>query len=129
MLVEKAKTVLDYRLSDSLKMMVVEYRSYILSEFTNCEIYLFGSVAKGNMKKTSDIDFLVLLKHKEVESREKLKIRIKILNDMTDNFISFEREADVKIYGEIDFKELCETSNFEKSILKDLVYIGGNCYD
>ncbi|MFQ6610477.1 MAG: nucleotidyltransferase domain-containing protein [Fidelibacterota bacterium] len=54
------------------------------------EVILFGSRARGDFRKDSDWDFLILLKKKEVSKSEKEKIRERLydLELATDEVIS-----------------------------------------
>ena len=56
----------------------------------NSEVILFGSRARGDFKKNSDWDFLILLNKKEVTKLEKEKIRNKLyeIELRTDEVIS-----------------------------------------
>lgn len=88
-------------------------------------IYLFGSFSKGRIKESSDIDLLVILPNRDLSARDRRDKRIDIMRFVDENCDIDRREVDVKIYGEIDYKEICTRPTFESSILKDLILLKG----
>lgn len=112
-------------LSFTLKLERVEeiefYVKEILKIIKECDIYLFGSFSKGCIKESSDIDLLVIVPELELDSRDRMKLRIQLREHLDD--LDIKREADAKVYGELDYKEISSQPSFEKSILKDLILL------
>lgn len=115
------KTNVHYTMCDDLRNIIITYRDAILEDFPNAFIYLFGSIAKGGFKKSSDIDLLVILPNQTLDVKERKDARILI----GCNRPLLDRDLDCKVYGEFDFNDLSNTSNFERCIKNDLIDIGG----
>lgn len=104
-----------------------EYVRVILDtlEKDSVEIYLFGSIAKGGYTEYSDIDLLVIVKDRELDSEQKRSLRIELNGLGCDVYFDkrLPRELDCKVYGEIDFSNSTKTNFFEKDICKDLIRV------
>lgn len=48
----------------------------------NCEVYLFGSRARGDFTKDSDYDILIVIQN-QLTPREKIKIRSSLRNELS----------------------------------------------
>ena len=115
----------DFNLNPIIRAEIIKYSDLIKSILENyrIEIYLFGSIAKGNYSKNSYIDLLVILNSIELSARDKKVLRCKIRDLAVDLEIddNLSKELDCKVYGEIDFNRSSIHSNLEKQIARDLV--------
>ena len=115
----------DFNLNPIIRAEIIKYSDLIKSILENyrIEIYLFGSIDKGNYSKNSDIDLLVILNSIELSARDKKVLRCKIRDLAVDLEIddNLSKELDCKVYGEIDFNRSSIHSNLEKQIARDLV--------
>lgn len=103
-------------LDRSISIYFHKFKNIISKLNLDAEIYLFGSVAKGQYNKNSDLDLLVLL---DVPSIEKLT-RIEILEVFDLAYLDYKlMDVDVKIYSRDKFFN--SNNYFEKSIVSDLV--------
>lgn len=102
------------------------YAMTILTEwkFKNyiCELWLYGSVARGDMKETSDVDLFLVL-----DNEAKLKIPSNELRNLTSLVIPVEitlPEVDLHFAFGCDWKN--DRDVYYKEILKDGVRLWGN---
>lgn len=112
------KDSVDFEIRDQIKDIVIHYRDEVKKLFPNSEIYLFGSISKGFIKDSSDVDLLVILPNQKLSSVEKKDNKI-----LTYSLDYYKRDLDCKVYGEIDFLNSVGHGLFEKCILKDLINI------
>lgn len=118
---------LRFEVKEDLMKAIKEYVRVILSvlEKGSAEIYLFGSIAKGGYNEHSDIDLLVILTGKELDSKQKRVLRIELNGIGCDSYFDsrLDFELDCKVYGEIDFSNSTKSNFFEKDICKDLIRV------
>ncbi|WP_138206751.1 nucleotidyltransferase family protein [Haloimpatiens lingqiaonensis] len=109
-----------YSLDEDLRKDIIKVKNLILSKLEKPKIFLFGSIAKGNYSKYSDIDLLVLIpSNKSIKELRSLRHE---LEDYIED-LNIERDVDIKVYNASRYEELCLEPCFEKDILKDLIDI------
>ncbi len=87
----------DLKLKNNEIQAINELRKRVLSLYPDAEIILFGSKARGNYNKDSDIDILILL-GAEVNS----KVEKKIISNISDIYST---------YDDVVFETLIENKN------------------
>lgn len=119
------KYKVDYCLDSNVRNEIIKARNTCMSKFKNAEILLFGSIAKGQYKNSSDIDILILIDDNKSVG-ELRKLRHEIEDDIDD--LNLTRNVDIKLYNKSRYIELSNEASFEQAIIKDLVNIRGwNC--
>ena len=117
---KSVKCDVEYSLDNNVREQIVKIKELCIDILGSVEIFLFGSIAKGQYKKSSDIDILILIK----ENKSIKEIR-SIKNYIEDEIekIKIERSVDIKIYNKDRYKELSKDISFEQDIIKDLIDI------
>lgn len=116
------KSDVSYSLDSEIKNDIKIVKELIKTSFHVSDIYLFGSIAKGFYKESSDIDILILI------DEEKTTKELRILRHNLEDKIStlrLNKNVDIKLYSKNRFLELSLSPCFESSILKDLIDIMG----
>ena len=118
---------LKFEVKENITRAIKEYVKVILGalEGNQAEIYLFGSIAKGGYNEYSDIDLLVILNGRKLDSDQKRFLRIELNGLGCDSYFDnkLDMELDCKVYGEIDFSNSAKTNFFEKDICRDLIRV------
>ena len=114
------KADVNYKISDELKKDIVQIKDTIINKLDECDVYLFGSIAKGRYKKESDIDILILI-NRDLQKRELRSIRHSIEDEIDKLHIG--RDVDIKLYFNSHYYKLAKNVCFEREILNDLIDI------
>lgn len=114
------KTNVDYILNINLKHEIVLVKDVVVNVLEDCEIYLFGSIAKGKYKKESDIDILILTDLNK--TKKELRVIRHNIEDIIDK-LKISRDIDIKLYNKENYYILTENPCFEREILSDLIDI------
>ena len=109
-----------YSLDKDIRNEIIKIRDICIYRLKNADILLFGSIAKGKYKNSSDIDILILIDdNKSVSELRKLRHE---LEDDIDN-LNLSRSVDIKLYNKNRYIELSKEISFEGDIIKDLIDI------
>ena len=110
----------EYSLDKDIRNEIIKIREICIYRLKNADILLFGSIAKGKYKNSSDIDILILIDdNKSVSELRKLRHE---LEDDIDN-LNLSRSVDIKLYNKNRYIELSKEISFEGDIIKDLIDI------
>ena len=114
------KNDVEYSLDKNIRDEIIKIRDICIYRLKNADILLFGSIAKGKYKNSSDIDILILIDdNKSVSELRKLRHE---LEDDIDN-LNLSRSVDIKLYNKNRYIELSKEISFEGDIIKDLIDI------
>ena len=114
------KNDVEYSLDKNIRNEIIKIRDICIYTLKNADILLFGSIAKGKYKNSSDIDILILIDdNKSVSELRKLRHE---LEDDIDN-LNLSRSVDIKLYNKNRYIELSKEISFEGDIIKDLIDI------
>lgn len=114
------KDDVEYSLDKNIRNEIIKIRDICIYRLKNADILLFGSIAKGKYKNSSDIDILILIDdNKSVSELRKLRHE---LEDDIDN-LNLSRSVDIKLYNKNRYIELSKEISFEGDIIKDLIDI------
>ena len=114
------KDDVEYFLDKDIRNEIIKIRDICIYRLKNADILLFGSIAKGKYKNSSDIDILILIDdNKSVSELRKLRHE---LEDDIDN-LNLSRSVDIKLYNKNRYIELSKEISFEGDIIKDLIDI------
>lgn len=114
------KNDVEYSLDKNIRNEIIKIRDICTYRLKNADILLFGSIAKGKYKNSSDIDILILIDdNKSVSELRKLRHE---LEDDIDN-LNLSRSVDIKLYNKNRYIELSKEISFEGDIIKDLIDI------
>lgn len=114
------KNDVKYCLDKQIRNEIVKVRDVCIYRLKNADILLFGSIAKGKYRSSSDIDVLILVdKNKTISELRKLRHE---LEDDIDN-LNLSRNVDIKLYNKDRYIELSREISFEQDIVKDLIDI------
>ena len=114
------KNDVEYSLDKDIRNEIIKIRDICIYRLKNVDILLFGSIAKGKYKNSSDIDILILIDdNKSVSELRKLRHE---LEDDIDN-LNLSRSVDIKLYNKNRYIELSKEISFEGDIIKDLIDI------
>lgn len=114
------KDDVEYSLDKDIRNEIIKIRDICIYRLKNVDILLFGSIAKGKYKNSSDIDILILIDdNKSVSELRKLRHE---LEDDIDN-LNLSRSVDIKLYNKNRYIELSKEISFEGNITKDLIDI------
>lgn len=114
------KNDVEYSLDKNIRNEIIKIRDICIYRLKNADILLFGSIAKGKYKNSSDIDILILIDdNKSVSELRKLRHE---LEDDIDN-LNLSRSVDIKLYNKNRYIELSKEISFEGEIIKDLIDI------
>jgi predicted nucleotidyltransferase len=104
-------------MSDSIKVELDKYVKFISSLSGVLQIYLFGSYAYGEPRRTSDIDLMVITEN----NLDPFKTAYKIRRGLTDTDLAL----DIAVNRKSAFEEASENSLFQKSIKENgvLLYV------
>ena len=114
------KNEVEYCLDKQVRNEIVKVRDRCISKLKNADILLFGSIAKGKYKNSSDIDILILVNDNKSIS-ELRKLRHELEDDIDD--LNLSRSVDIKLYNKDRYIELSKEISFEQDIVKDLIDI------
>lgn len=114
------KNDVEYSLDKNIRNEIIKIRDICIYRLKNADILLFGSIAKGKYRNSSDIDILILIDdNKSVSELRKLRHE---LEDDIDN-LNLSRSVDIKLYNKNRYIELSKEISFEGDIIKDLIDI------
>lgn len=114
------KNDVEYSLDKNIRNEIIKIRDICIYRLKNADMLLFGSIAKGKYKNSSDIDILILIDdNKSVSELRKLRHE---LEDDIDN-LNLSRSVDIKLYNKNRYIELSKEISFEGDIIKDLIDI------
>ena len=114
------KDDVEYSLDKDIRNEIIKIRDICIYRLKNADILLFGSIAKGKYKNSSDIDILILIDdNKSISELRKLRHE---LEDDIDN-LNLSRSVDIKLYNKNRYIELSKEISFEGDIIKDLIDI------
>lgn len=114
------KNDVEYSLDKNIRDEIIKIRDICIYRLKNADILLFGSIAKGKYRNSSDIDILILIDdNKSVSELRKLRHE---LEDDIDN-LNLSRSVDIKLYNKNRYIELSKEISFEGDIIKDLIDI------
>ena len=114
------KDDVEYSLDKDIRNEIIKISDICIYRLKNADILLFGSIAKGKYKNSSDIDILILIDdNKSVSELRKLRHE---LEDDIDN-LNLSRSVDIKLYNKNRYIELSKEISFEGDIIKDLIDI------
>ena len=114
------KNDVEYSLDKNIRNEIIKIRDICIYRLKNADILLFGSIANGKYKNSSDIDILILIDdNKSVSELRKLRHE---LEDDIDN-LNLSRSVDIKLYNKNRYIELSKEISFEGDIIKDLIDI------
>ncbi len=91
------KSIKDLKLKNTEVQAIIELKKRVLRLYPDAEIILFGSKARGDYNKDSDVDILILL-GAEVNS----KVEKKIISNISDIYST---------YDDVVFETLIENKN------------------
>ena len=114
------KNDVKYCLDKQIRNEIVKARDACIYRLKNADILLFGSIAKGKYKNSSDIDILILVDENKSIS-ELRKLRHELEDDIDD--LNLSRNVDIKLYNKDRYIELSREISFEQDIVKDLIDI------
>ena len=114
------KNEVEYCLDKQVRNEIVKVRDTCINRLKNADILLFGSIAKGKYKNSSDIDILILVDQNKTIS-EFRKLRHELEDDIDD--LNLSRSVDIKLYNKDRYIELSKEISFEQDIVKDLIDI------
>lgn len=114
------KNEVEYCLDKQIRNEIVKVRDACIYRLKNADILLFGSIAKGKYKNSSDIDILILVDENKSIS-ELRKLRHELEDDIDD--LNLSRNVDIKLYNKDRYIELSREISFEQDIVKDLIDI------
>lgn len=114
------KNDVEYSLDKNIRNEIIKIRDICIYRLKKADILLFGYIAKGKYKNSSDIDILILIDdNKSVSELRKLRHE---LEDDIDN-LNLSRSVDIKLYNKNRYIELSKEISFEGDIIKDLIDI------
>ncbi|MDU4883070.1 MAG: nucleotidyltransferase domain-containing protein [Clostridium celatum] len=114
------KNDVKYCLDKQIRNEIIKVRDTCIYRLKNADILLFGSIAKGKYRISSDIDILILVdQNKTISELRKLRHE---LEDDIDN-LNLSRNVDIKLYNKDRYIELSREISFEQDIVKDLIDI------
>ena len=114
------KNEVEYCLDKQVRNEIVKVRDTCIYKLKNADILLFGSIAKGKYKNSSDIDILILVNDNKSIS-ELRKLRHELEDDIEE--LNLSRCVDIKLYNKNRYIELSKEISFEGDIVKDLIDI------
>lgn len=113
----KNKVNLDDRVKNAIndvKKLFLDYSS---------GLFVFGSTSRGLRRYDSDIDILLLIPNVEMSGIECRRFKRKFYNNLWDISSKYDIDFDLKVYGELNFKNYCKEFSFESQIYDDLVHV------
>ena len=114
------KNDVKYCLDKQIRNEIVKVRDTCIYRLKNADILLFGSIAKGKYRYSSDIDILILIDDNKSFS-ELIKLRHELEDDI--DALNLSRSVDIKLYNKNRYIELSKEISFEGDIVKDLIDI------
>ena len=114
------KDDVEYSLDKDIRNEIIKIRDICIYRLKNADILLFGSIAKGKYKNSSDIDILILIDDNKSVS-ELRKLRHELEDDI--DSLNLSRSVDIKLYNKNRYIELSKEISFEGDIIKDLIDI------
>ena len=92
------------------------------SEYSS-NLYLFGSFSKGYIHKNSDIDLILILPDVDMSVKELRNLKAALIEEVLDICIKYDKEIDLKVYGEKNFRLAMSRNYFEQNIVNDLILL------
>ena len=114
------KNDVEYSLDKQIRNEIVKVRDTCIYRLKNADILLFGSIAEGKYRNSSDIDILILIDDNKSIS-ELRKLRHELEDDI--DALNLSRSVDIKLYNKNRYIELSKEISFEGDIVKDLIDI------
>ena len=114
------KNDVEYSLDKNIRNEIIKIRDICIYRLKNADILLFGSIANGKYKNSSDIDILILIDDNKSVS-ELRKLRHELEDDI--DALNLSRSVDIKLYNKNRYIELSKEISFEGDIIKDLIDI------
>ena len=114
------KDDVEYSLDKDIRNEIIKIRDICIYRLKNADILLFGSIAKGKYRNSSDIDILILIDDNKSIS-ELRKLRHELEDDI--DALNLSRSVDIKLYNKNRYIELSKAISFEGDIVKDLIDI------
>ena len=114
------KNDVEYSLDKQIRNEIVKVRDTCIYRLKNADILLFGSIAKGKYRNSSDIDILILIDDNKSISKLR-KLRHELEDDI--DALNLSRSVDIKLYNKNRYIELSKEISFEGDIVKDLIDI------
>ena len=114
------KNDVEYSLDKNIRNEIIKIRDICIYRLKKADILLFGSIAKGKYKNSSDIDILILIDDNKSIS-ELRKLRHELEDDI--DALNLSRSVDIKLYNKNRYIELSKEISFEGDIIKDLIDI------
>ena len=102
-------------MSEAIKAELDRYVEFISSLSGVLQIYLFGSYAYGEPRRTSDVDLMVIIEN----SLDPFKTAYQIRRGLTDTDLAL----DIVVNQKTAFEEASEKSSFQKSIKENGVLL------
>jgi predicted nucleotidyltransferase len=102
-------------MDDAIKVELDRYVEFISSLTGVLQIYLFGSYAYGEPRKTSDIDLMIIVEN----SLDPFKTAYNIRRGLTDTDLA----VDIVVNQKSTFEEASKNSSFQKSIKENGVLL------
>ena len=114
------KDDVEYSLDKDIRNEIIKIRDICIYRLKNADILLFGSIAKGKYRNSSDIDILIL-----VDDNKSLSELRKLRHELEDDIdaLNLSRSVDIKLYNKNRYIELSKEISFEGDIIKDLIDI------
>ena len=114
------KDDVEYSLDKDIRNEIIKIRDICIYRLKNADILLFGSIAKGKYRNSSDIDILILIDdNKSISELRKLRHELEYDIDA----LNLSRSVDIKLYNKNRYIELSKEISFEQDIVKDLIDI------
>lgn len=105
-------------------------REHVVSicSLVNCfkpdaQLFVFGSYAKGCVKKDSDLDLLMLI-NEDLDQKELRRLKYEIY-DYIEEKLKYLPDLDIKLYYKNKFYESAKELGFESSISTYMIPYGG----
>lgn len=113
-----APSYLNY-LSDNEKKALSELKGRILEKYPEAKLILYGSKARGNYNKDSDIDLLIVINDdyqidkdisfKELSNQNFMRVSKSIRAKILDDIVDIELKYDIDIDWQVEYKSYLNT--------------------
>ena len=102
-------------MDEVVKVELDKYVDFISSLTGVLQIYLFGSYANGESRKTSDIDLMVIIEN----NMDPFKTAFRIRKGLTDTVFT----VDIAVNRKTAFEEASKNSSFQRTIKENGVLL------
>jgi len=102
-------------MDEVVKVELDKYVDFISSLTGVLQIYLFGSYANGESRKTSDIDLMVIIEN----NMDPFKTAFRIRKGLTDTIFT----VDIAVNRKTAFEEASKNSSFQRTIKENGVLL------